>query len=395
MRQRVLPGKERRHAAIEQELHQPAPAPLGCALRRSTSQLDGEPVVRQTRRRVRRGRGRCSSPGHYRTGHCRRRVGAAATIGADERALPFSALRRRRRGLARAGSARAHRPRGRRPDRAARRRARARRLARRACSSTCTAGSRSACWSSCRTRPTAARTISTQVASGVAWEIWFTPKQTFKIETTAQHSPLQSLNFATLRIKDAIADRFRAKAGGVRPSIETQWPDVRVFAHLTTDTCTLYIDTTRRAAVQARLAHRTRATRRSRKPWPPPCSRPAAGGTPRPARCRSCRCTTPAAAAAPSPSRPRRSRAACAAGVAAALRLREAAAVPAARVVGAAGRGAQRGRAGGGAGGVRLRRLAPHGRLRRAQRRARGRGRSGRSSAAATRCSACRRPSAA
>ena len=81
------------------------------------------------------------------------------------------------------------------------------------------------------------------LASGVAWEIWFTPRQTFKIETTAQHSPLQSLNFATLRIKDAIADRFRAKAGGVRPSIETQWPDCRVFAHLTTDTCTLYIDT--------------------------------------------------------------------------------------------------------------------------------------------------------
>lgn len=81
------------------------------------------------------------------------------------------------------------------------------------------------------------------IASGVAWEIWFTPKQTFKIETTAQHSPLQSLNFATLRIKDAVADRFRAKVNGVRPSIETQWPDCRIFAHLTTDTCTLYIDT--------------------------------------------------------------------------------------------------------------------------------------------------------
>jgi putative N6-adenine-specific DNA methylase len=81
------------------------------------------------------------------------------------------------------------------------------------------------------------------IAGEVAWEIWFTPKQTFKIETTAQHSPLQSLNFATLRIKDAIADRFRARQGGVRPSIETQWPDCRVFAHLTTDLCTLYIDT--------------------------------------------------------------------------------------------------------------------------------------------------------
>ena len=29
----------------------------------------------------------------------------------------------------------------------------------------------------------------------------------------------------------------------MRPSIETQWPDVRVFAHLTTEFCTLYIDT--------------------------------------------------------------------------------------------------------------------------------------------------------
>lgn len=81
------------------------------------------------------------------------------------------------------------------------------------------------------------------IAGDVAWELWFTPRQTFKVETTAQHSPLQSLNFATLRIKDAIADRFRAKAGGVRPSIETRWPDARVFAHLTTDHCTLYIDT--------------------------------------------------------------------------------------------------------------------------------------------------------
>ncbi|WP_345539990.1 THUMP domain-containing class I SAM-dependent RNA methyltransferase [Variovorax defluvii] len=81
------------------------------------------------------------------------------------------------------------------------------------------------------------------IAGGVAWELWFTPKNTFKIETTAQHSPLKSLNFATLRIKDAIVDRFRERAGGVRPSIETRWPDARVFAHLDSTHCTLYIDT--------------------------------------------------------------------------------------------------------------------------------------------------------
>ncbi len=80
-------------------------------------------------------------------------------------------------------------------------------------------------------------------ASAVAWEIWFTPKQSIKVEITAQHSPLTSLNFAALKIKDAVCDRFRAKAGGIRPDVNTTWPDVRIYAHLTTDTVSLYIDT--------------------------------------------------------------------------------------------------------------------------------------------------------
>ena len=82
-----------------------------------------------------------------------------------------------------------------------------------------------------------------RTAFEVAWEIWFTPAQTFKVELTAHHSPLKSLNFATLRIKDAVCDRFRERAGDVRPSIDTHWPDVRVFGHLTADQVTVYIDT--------------------------------------------------------------------------------------------------------------------------------------------------------
>ena len=81
-----------------------------------------------------------------------------------------------------------------------------------------------------------------EAASAVAWEIWFTPRQTFKVEITAQHSPLKSLNFAALKVKDAIVDRFRHKAG-TRPSVETQWPDARIYVHLTSTHCTLYIDT--------------------------------------------------------------------------------------------------------------------------------------------------------
>ena len=82
-----------------------------------------------------------------------------------------------------------------------------------------------------------------RAASEVAWEVWFTPAQTIKVEVTAQHSPLTSLNFAALRIKDAVCDRFRDKANGVRPNVDTQWPDVRIYTHLSTDSCSLYIDT--------------------------------------------------------------------------------------------------------------------------------------------------------
>ena len=81
-----------------------------------------------------------------------------------------------------------------------------------------------------------------EAASAVAWGQWFTPQHTFKIDITAQRSPLKSLNFAALKVKDAVADRFRAKAGS-RPSVDTQWPDVRIYTHLTAEHITLYIDT--------------------------------------------------------------------------------------------------------------------------------------------------------
>ena len=79
-------------------------------------------------------------------------------------------------------------------------------------------------------------------AGEVPWETWFGAQQTFKIEITAQRSPLKSLNFAALRIKDAVADRFRAKAG-VRPSVDTHYPQVRIHGHLDAQHLTLYIDT--------------------------------------------------------------------------------------------------------------------------------------------------------
>jgi len=79
-------------------------------------------------------------------------------------------------------------------------------------------------------------------AGHVAWEVWFGTRQSFKVEVTAQHSPLKSLNFAGLKIKDGIVDRFRDRSGA-RPDVDTQRPQVRIYAHLTSDMATLYIDT--------------------------------------------------------------------------------------------------------------------------------------------------------
>jgi len=79
-------------------------------------------------------------------------------------------------------------------------------------------------------------------AKEVRWRDYFSPERTFKIETNAHRSPVKSLDFVTLRVKDAIADHFR-DALGRRPSVSSRDPDVRIHAFLDAATCTLYLDT--------------------------------------------------------------------------------------------------------------------------------------------------------
>jgi putative N6-adenine-specific DNA methylase len=79
-------------------------------------------------------------------------------------------------------------------------------------------------------------------AKRVRWRELFSTERTFKIETNAHRSPVKSLDFVTLRVKDAVADHFR-EAIGRRPSVATRDPDVRVHVFLDASTCTLYLDT--------------------------------------------------------------------------------------------------------------------------------------------------------
>ncbi len=81
-----------------------------------------------------------------------------------------------------------------------------------------------------------------ELARSQHWGQWFRVSQSIRVDTTAVRSPLKSIDFATLRIKDAICDRFRDDTGS-RPNVDTRAPDVRITAYLTQDSATLYLDT--------------------------------------------------------------------------------------------------------------------------------------------------------
>ena len=51
---------------------------------------------------------------------------------------------------------------------------------------------------------------------GVDWPQWITPGHTLRVDTTAQRSPLKSLNFAALRIKDALCGGCTLRGSAAR-----------------------------------------------------------------------------------------------------------------------------------------------------------------------------------
>jgi putative N6-adenine-specific DNA methylase len=74
------------------------------------------------------------------------------------------------------------------------------------------------------------------------WEEWFDVSHTIRVDLTAIKSPLKSLEFTTLKIKDAVCDRFR-DLYSKRPSVNTRTPDMRIAGFLDAHTYTVYLDT--------------------------------------------------------------------------------------------------------------------------------------------------------
>ncbi len=80
------------------------------------------------------------------------------------------------------------------------------------------------------------------MARHVPWERWMTPEQTLRVDVAAMRSPLHSLNFAALRVKDAVCDTLREVAGA-RPSVDTRAPDLPIALFVGPEHATLYADT--------------------------------------------------------------------------------------------------------------------------------------------------------
>ncbi|MBS0314245.1 MAG: class I SAM-dependent RNA methyltransferase [Proteobacteria bacterium] len=80
-----------------------------------------------------------------------------------------------------------------------------------------------------------------RLARGVDWPHLFSARETIRVQVDAIRSPLRSLEFVTLRVKDAVVDRFRA-AMASRPSVDTSRADMRIHVFLTAYKATVYLD---------------------------------------------------------------------------------------------------------------------------------------------------------
>ena len=79
-------------------------------------------------------------------------------------------------------------------------------------------------------------------AKEVDWSQLLRTDQTFAVFANVSGSKISHSQYAALKVKDAVADRFR-EATGVRPSVDTRQPHLWINLHLARDHATLSVDT--------------------------------------------------------------------------------------------------------------------------------------------------------
>lgn len=77
---------------------------------------------------------------------------------------------------------------------------------------------------------------------GVDWSTYLNANQTFVIDTTIHSDHFKHSQFVSQKAKDAIVDQFREKTG-MRPSIDKDFPDLRINIHIDRDQVSVALDT--------------------------------------------------------------------------------------------------------------------------------------------------------
>jgi len=80
-----------------------------------------------------------------------------------------------------------------------------------------------------------------QRAKNFKWEDLFDCDQTFAIQSTVFSDLFDNSMYASLKLKDAIVDRFRYKFDK-RPNIDSKNPDVLINLHISAEFCTISLD---------------------------------------------------------------------------------------------------------------------------------------------------------
>jgi putative N6-adenine-specific DNA methylase len=77
---------------------------------------------------------------------------------------------------------------------------------------------------------------------GIYWSKYIGENQTFVIDTTIHSDNFKHSQFVSQKAKDAIVDQFREKTGQ-RPSIDKDFPDLRINIHIDRDQVSVALDT--------------------------------------------------------------------------------------------------------------------------------------------------------
>jgi len=80
-----------------------------------------------------------------------------------------------------------------------------------------------------------------RAALEIDWSEHFDISNSIKLSTTGVKCPLKSLDFMTLRIKDAVCDSFRKKMNK-RPNVDIRNPDIRIHLFLEKNQYFIYLD---------------------------------------------------------------------------------------------------------------------------------------------------------